>query len=792
MKKPLSPLIKLTPIALCAIFSQTSWGGGKASTSTVLPAVGANPSPATSKLHYLQAADNWNEALPLGNGWLGAMVFGGTAQERLQLNEDTLWSGGPHDYTRPDAVKSLAEVRRLIAAGKADEASQLINQEMMADPICIQSFQPMADLLIDFPQHAEGISHYRRELDIHTGVMTISYKHNGIQFRREIFSSHPGQAIVMKISAGQPKALTFDLSFTTPQPLGIVSKTKGEILSFSGQLGPRKKQGLIGKWDGAGLRFCGSVEVENQNGIVRAKNDRLSVEKADSVVLRISAATSFVDPDNMDGDEQQKLEDRLAISRGQDYEQLKHKHIADFSSIMRRNALNLEPNAASDAPTDVRIEKYSETNDEALVGLLYNYGRYLLLSSSRPGSQPANLQGIWNAKTAPNWGSKYTININTEMNYWPAESANLSELQDPLFDMIQQMVPKGRDTAKAYYGAKGWVSHHNTDLWRNCAPVDLSTYGMWPMSSAWLCTHIWTRYEYTGDDAFLKKMYPVMREAAVFYLDALIEHPQYGWLVTCPTHSPEHGGMKMGTTMDSQILRAFFSQLIQAGQIVGEKTEFLKQLNETIKRLPPNQIGKYGQLQEWLDDIDDPNNTHRHVSHLWGVFPDSQISTQTPELLKAAQQSLQYRGDVSTGWSMAWKVALWARFQDGDHAYNVLSMLMRPAITPNGKERGGLYPNLLDAHPPFQIDGNLGVVSGIAEMLVQAHLTEGDARVIELLPALPTNWPNGSMCGLRLRGGMELDLSWKDGRLDEYTLHPGRTPAIVRYNGKILRTVQPK
>jgi alpha-L-fucosidase 2 len=440
---------------------------------------------------------------------------------------------------------------------------------------------------------------------------------------------------------------------------------------------------------------------------------------------------------------------------------MKRAHIADHQSLMNRAKLELPATEASSAPTDRRLENFHQGHDQALAALLFNYGRYLLIASSRPGTQPANLQGIWNHSVTPSWGCKYTININAEMNYWPAGRTNLSELQMPLFDMLEEMVPKGRDTAKSYYGASGWVAHHNTDLWRCCAPVDWDA-AWFPTSAAWLCTHIWSHYEYTGDRTFLERLYPVMREACQFYFDFLMAHPEHPeWLVTCPTHSPEHGGLKAGTTMDNQILREFFACSYAAGKLVGETDAFLAQINATRKRLPPNQIGKHGQLMEWLEDIDDPDNKHRHVSHMWGVFPGSQISIDTPELQKAARRSLEFRGDESTGWSVAWKTALWARLGNGDRAYNLVSLLLRPY---KKGLRGSCYPNLFDVHPPFQIDGNLGIVAGMTEMLLQTHRVKEGVRQIDVLPALPSAWPSGKVTGLRVPGGFEVDIHWESGR----------------------------
>jgi alpha-L-fucosidase 2 len=714
------------------------------------------------QLHYDQPAEKWEEALPIGNGFLGAMVFGGVDRERLQINEDTLWSGGPRNYNKPNAHKHLAAARRLIIAGKAKEAHDLMMEHFRAAPEFCMAYQPMTDLHIETDIPADGVRQYKRQLDLQSALHTVTFTYEGVRYRRETFASYPGKGIFIKMTADKPGMISCKLSWETVLPEGIHVTASDDTLAFSGQLGPREAKSLAAKWTKPGLKFAGMARVDVKGGGLAADGDKLVVEKADSVMVVISAATSFVNPDTIDGNEEKRLSTRMAIAQQQDYPKTKHAHVADHQSLMSRAKLELAATEASAKPTTLRLKNFHRGDDQALAALLFNYGRYLLIASSRPGTQPANLQGIWNHSVTPSWGCKYTININAEMNYWPAGRTNLSELQLPLFDMLEEMVPKGRDTAKSYYGASGWVSHHNTDLWRCCAPVDWDA-AWFPTSAAWLCTHIWSHYEYTGDKAFLERMYPVIREACLFYFDFLIESPQNPeWLVTCPTHSPEHGGLKAGTTMDNQILREFFACSYAAGEVVGEESAFLEKIKATQKRLPPNQIGKHGQLQEWLDDIDDPKNKHRHVSHMWGVFPGAQISADTPELQKAARQSLEFRGDESTGWSVAWKTALWARLGDGDRAYNLVSLLLRPY---QKGLRGSCYPNLFDVHPPFQIDGNLGIVAGITEMLMQTHRVKEGVRQIDILPALPSAWPTGRVSGLRVPGGFEVDMKWESGRL---------------------------
>lgn len=736
----------------------------------------------TMELHYEQAAGKWEEALPIGNGFLGAMVFGGVDKARFQLNEDTLWSGGPRNYNKPQAHLHLAEARKLIIAGRTKEAHNLMMEHFRAAPEFCMAYQPLTDFYIESDVPKDKVQAYKRKLDLNSAIHTLCFDYEDVHYKRETFASYPDKAIFIKLTADQPGRVSSKLSWGTVLPEGIKVSASGDTLAFSGQLGPRKAKSLAADWTKPGLRFAGMAKVMIQGGRLTTEDDKLVIDKADSMLVIISAATSFVDPDNIDGNEQQRLSARMTVAQQKHYDKVKQDHIADHQSLMHRAKLELAVTEASSHPTDQRLKDFHQGKDQALAALLFNYGRYLLIASSRPGTQPANLQGIWNHSVTPSWGSKYTININAEMNYWPAGRTNLSELQMPLFDMLEEMVPKGRDTAQSYYGASGWTSHHNTDLWRCCAPVDWGA-AWFPTSAAWLCTHIWSHYEYTGDKAFLERMYPVMREACQFYFDFLIESPQNpDWLVTCPTHSPEHGGLKAGTTMDNQILREFFSCIYAAGQVIGEDRAFLEKIKATQKRLPPHMIGKHGQLQEWLDDIDDPKNKHRHVSHMWGVFPGSQITADTPALRKAARQSLEFRGDESTGWSVAWKTALWARLGDGDRAYNLVSLLLRPY---QKGLRGSCYPNLFDVHPPFQIDGNLGIVAGITEMLTQAHRIKAGVRQIDILPALPSAWPSGKVSGLRVPGGFAVDIKWKSGRLDSIEIESifGQQCAL-NYQGK--------
>lgn len=740
----------------------------------------------TMSLHYAAAASCWEEALPVGNGHLGAMIFGGIGQERLQLNEDTLWTGGPHDYNRPDAHRHLAEARRLILGGQPGEAEALLQQEMMADPNFIQAYQPLADLWIDFPD-LPPCAEYRRKLDLDTAVHTVTFRADGVTHTRECFASFPARAIVVRLTTDAPAGVNCDLSFSTPLPEGIEVSAAPGRLSFRGQLGSRASEGLSGSWDGPGLKFGGVLDVRAVGGgTMECVGDRLRVHAADAVELVFMAATSFVSADDISGDVEARLETFSARNRGVGFDRMLAEHLAEYQPLIRRVTLELPSDAAADLPTDERIARFREGGDEALAALLFHYGRYLLIAASRPGSQPATLQGIWNQDIVPAWGSKYTININIQMNYWPAETCNLPELHEPLFRLIEEMVPKGRATAHAYYRAGGWVAHHNTDLWRNCAPVDFAGCGFWPMSAAWLCTHVWEHYAFSGDERFLRRLYPVMRGACEFLLDFLIPSPAGDpFLITCPSHSPEHGGLTAAATMDNQIMRDLLDQTMTAGRLFGESPAFLSRLKEVCDCLPPNRIGRLGQLQEWLADIDDPEDKHRHVSHLWGVFPSAQISRSTPDLLKAAAKSLDLRGDEATGWSIAWKVNLWARLGDGDRAHKLLMLL----LTPQRDGAAGVYPNLFDAHPPFQIDGNFGVTAGIVEMLVQSHeQDESGAVVVRLLPALPATWPRGCLRGIRVRGGAEVDLRWQDGRATQMCLRAQRDQVFRVCHGDCTRT----
>ncbi len=762
---------------------------------TLLPALAADK----PELWYDKPAAGWTEALPIGNGRMGAMIFGGIADERIQFNEATIWTGKPHEYHHAGAVKFLqvlrdlanetrrldieaeqlardgqeaeAEAKRKAAGAKQKEAEDIARREFMSVPIRQKAYQPFGDLRISFPVHPD-VTEYRRDLDLDTAVARVTYHASGARFTRECFATFPDQVIVWRVTSDQPGRVTFTAKLDSPH-----KSAKTAVLE-NGQLA------LSGVVETGGVGFEARLKVVAKGGKVTLGDGGITVENADSAMLALAGASSVKNFADISADPAARCAATLEAVRKKDFAKLLEVHVADHQALFRRVSLDLGKTDASKLPTDQRIIGFAKGHDPDLAALVFQYGRYLLIASSREGGQPANLQGIWNEMLSPPWDSKWTVNINTEMNYWPAEVANLSECTAPLFDMVADCAVTGRKTAQAYYGARGWVLHHNTDLWRGTAPINDSNHGIWPTGGAWLCQHLWEHWLYTGDKTFLaQRAYPILKEASVFFTEYLFRDPITGKLISGPSNSPEQGGLVNGPTMDHQIIRALFANTAEAARILGSDAEFATKLDILRKEIAPNQIGRHGQLQEWMEDKDDPNNKHRHLSHLWAVHPGSEITPRQPELFAAARQSLIYRGDAATGWSMGWKLNLWARFLDGNHAYLILENLLRPPVPQDKWDAGGgMYSNLFDAHPPFQIDGNFGACAGIAEMLLQSHTGE-----IALLPALPDNWPAGQVTGLRARGGFTVDIAWADHKLTKATVsgRPG-TSCRVGYGDKTI------